>query len=135
MPVIIGNKVAGVVYLSRTPNAVVSILGATLLIGLIFLRTVSRPIYGLMDRTTRIAAVIAMRSVRSAATARGRWLNYPGALLDMAQKLQARSDTIRTFAAHVSHELKSPLKAIRGAAELLRDGRTKWTALSGSASR
>ncbi|TIP07246.1 MAG: two-component sensor histidine kinase, partial [Mesorhizobium sp.] len=43
------------------------------------------------------------------------------AFLDMAQKLQARSDSIQTFATHVSHELKSPLTAIQGAAELLRD--------------
>ncbi|TGV73738.1 two-component sensor histidine kinase, partial [Mesorhizobium sp. M2D.F.Ca.ET.145.01.1.1] len=41
--------------------------------------------------------------------------------LDMATKLQARSDSIQTFATHVSHELKSPLTAIQGAAELLRD--------------
>jgi signal transduction histidine kinase len=39
----------------------------------------------------------------------------------MAEKLQARSDSIQTFATHVSHELKSPLTAIQGAAELLRD--------------
>src|SRR5260370_35684782 len=43
------------------------------------------------------------------------------AFLDMAEKLQARSDSIQTFATHVSHELKSPLTAIQGAAELLRD--------------
>jgi two-component system, OmpR family, sensor histidine kinase CreC len=41
--------------------------------------------------------------------------------LDMAQRLHDRSDYIHTFAAHVSHELKSPLTSIRGAAELLRD--------------
>ncbi|TIN34353.1 MAG: HAMP domain-containing protein, partial [Mesorhizobium sp.] len=71
MPVAVDGKVAGVVYLSRTPNnivkhlygergkvvlAAIAILGGTLLIGLIFLRTVSRPIYALMERTKRIAA-------------------------------------------------------------------------------
>jgi signal transduction histidine kinase len=137
MPVIIGNQVAGVVYLSRTPNnivkhlysergkvalAVISILGATLLIGLVFLRTISRPIYELMDRTARIAAGDrdAVRPLSRHGTREMAELS--GAFLDMAQKLQARSDTIRTFATHVSHELKSPLTAIQGAAELLRDG-------------
>jgi signal transduction histidine kinase len=41
--------------------------------------------------------------------------------LDMAERLYDRTDYIATFAAHVSHELKSPLSSIEGAAELLRD--------------
>jgi signal transduction histidine kinase len=39
----------------------------------------------------------------------------------MAERLNDRADYITTFAAHVSHELKSPLTSIQGAAELLRD--------------
>lgn len=35
--------------------------------------------------------------------------------------LQARTDTLRSYADHVTHELKSPLTVIAGAAELLRD--------------
>ena len=41
--------------------------------------------------------------------------------LEMARRLNARSSFISTFATHVSHELKSPLTSIQGAAELLRD--------------
>ncbi|EJN03862.1 ATP-binding protein [Phyllobacterium sp. YR531] len=136
LPVVLDNRVAGVVYIARTPNnivkhlysergkaalAVVVIVGATLLIGLIFLRTISRPIYELMDRTARISAGErnAIRPLSHHGTREMAELSE--AFLDMARKLQARSDAIQTFATHVSHELKSPLTAIQGAAELLRD--------------
>lgn len=136
MPVAVDGKVAGVVYLSRTPNnivkhlygerrkvvlAAIAILGGTLLIGLIFLRTVSRPIYALMERTKRIAAGdrAAIRPLDHHGTREMAELS--DAFLEMAEKLHARSDSIQTFATHVSHELKSPLTAIQGAAELLRD--------------
>lgn len=136
MPVAVDGKVAGVVYLSRTPNnivkhlygergkvvlAAIAILGGTMLIGLIFLRTVSRPIYALMERTKRIAAGdrAAIRPLDHHGTREMAALS--DAFLDMAEKLHARSDSIQTFATHVSHELKSPLTAIQGAAELLRD--------------
>ncbi|ESX65112.1 ATP-binding protein [Mesorhizobium sp. M0027] len=136
IPVAVSGKVAGVVYLSRTPNnivkhlfgergkvalAAIAILGGTLLIGLVFLRTVSRPIYALIERTERIAAGDreAIRSLDHHGTREMAALS--AAFLDMAEKLHARSDSIQTFATHVSHELKSPLTAIQGAAELLRD--------------
>lgn len=136
LPVAVDGHVAGVVYVSRTPNnivkhlygergkvtlAAIAILGGTLLIGLVFLRTVSRPIYALIDRTQRIAAGErdAIRPLDHHGTYEMAELS--AAFLDMAEKLQARSDSIQTFATHVSHELKSPLTAIQGAAELLRD--------------
>ncbi len=40
-------------------------------------------------------------------------------VLEMAAVLQARELAIRSYADHVTHELKTPLTAIRGAAELL----------------
>ncbi|PBB66924.1 two-component sensor histidine kinase [Mesorhizobium sp. WSM4312] len=136
LPVAVDGQVAGVVYVSRTPNniikhlygergkvtlAAIAILGGTLLIGLVFLRTVSRPIYALIDRTQRIAAGErdAIRPLDHHGTYEMAELS--AAFLDMAERLQARSDSIQTFATHVSHELKSPLTAIQGAAELLRD--------------
>src|SRR4029434_11208007 len=39
----------------------------------------------------------------------------------MAEQLARRSDYIATFSAHLTHELKSPLTSIKGAAELLLD--------------
>jgi signal transduction histidine kinase len=136
MPSAVDGHVAGVIYLSRTPNniikhlygergkvtlAAIAMLLGTLLIALVFLRTVSRPIYALMERTRRIAAGDreAIRPLDHHGTREMAELS--AAFLDMAEKLQARSDSIQTFATHVSHELKSPLTAIQGAAELLRD--------------
>jgi signal transduction histidine kinase len=137
LPVVVDGRVGGAVYLSRTPNnivkhlygergkvvlAAISILGATLLIAFVSQRTISRPMHELIARTHAIAA-----GDRGAIRPLGRhgtreMAELSEAFLDMARQLQARSDTIQTFASHVSHELKSPLTAIQGAAELLRDG-------------
>ena len=43
-------------------------------------------------------------------------------VMTMAQTLQSREATIRSFSDHVTHELKTPVAAIRAASELLRDG-------------
>lgn len=143
MPVIVASRVAGVVYLSRTPNnivkhlygergkvalAVLAMLAATLLIGFIFVRLVSRPITELLDRTRRIADgdAGAIRPLEHHGTRE--MAGLASGFLDMARKLQARSDTLKTFATHVSHELKSPLTSIQGAAELLREGGEDMTA-------
>ncbi len=136
MPVVVDRRVAGVIYLSRTPNNIVkhlygergklmlagaAMLVGALIIGIVFLRAISRPMHELMDRTARIAAgdASAIRPLSHHGTRE--MAELANAFLDMARKLQARSDTIRTFATHVSHELKSPLTSILGAAELLRD--------------
>lgn len=42
-------------------------------------------------------------------------------VLDMATRLQAREATIRSFTDHVTHEMKTPLSAMRAAAEMLAD--------------
>ena len=47
--------------------------------------------------------------------------------LEMADKLYERSDYIANFATHVSHELKTPLTAIRGATELMLDSADTMT--------
>ena len=136
MPVFVAGHVVGVVYLSRTPNnvleslyaerqtvliAAVTILLITMVIGYVFLRTLTRPIHELIRRTEQIrsgdrAAVrpLAHHGTREIA-------KLSDSFLDMAQNLFDRSDYIATFTAHVSHELKSPLTSIQGAAELMRD--------------
>ena len=43
------------------------------------------------------------------------------AMLDMGRVLQGREAVLRSYADHVTHELKSPLTVVQGAAELLED--------------
>ncbi len=137
MPVVVRGQVAAIVYASRTPSnvfrsfyeerrkialAALSIAALTLLIGFVFHRTITRPMRELMRRTAAIG-----RGERDALTplahhGTAEFAQLSQSFLDMATSLHNRSDFIATFAAHVSHELKSPLTAIQGAAELLRDG-------------
>jgi signal transduction histidine kinase len=137
MPVVLGDKVAGVVYASRTPGNVIkhlfgerrkvalaaaSIILATALIGFLFSRTITRPIHGLaaqalaMGRDGPAAPPMKHQGTREIAS-------LSQSFITMAEQLSERSAYISTFAAHVSHELKSPITAIHGAAELLKDAR------------
>lgn len=135
-PVMDGARVAGVIYVSRTPSNIVRhlheergklilaglvTLVATLLIGFVATRTISGPIKELTKRTRRIEAgdPTAMMPLRHNGTREVAELS--ASFLSMAGRLKERSDHIETFASHVSHELKSPLTSIQGAAELMRD--------------
>lgn len=136
MPIRVEDRLAGVLYLSRTPSNILRHLyvergklalaglavgGATLAIALVFMRAIGRPIYELRRRTARIAAgeAGALQPLRRHGTREMAELSE--AFLDMARRLERRSEAVRIFATHLSHELKSPLTAIRGAAELVRD--------------
>lgn len=137
MPAVLGDKVAGVVYASRTPSnvfkhlfserrkvalAAASIIVATALIGFLFSRTITRPIHDLaaqalsMGRDGPAATPMKHHGTREIAS-------LSQSFITMAERLSERSTYISTFAAHVSHELKSPITAIHGAAELLKDAR------------
>ena len=136
MPVIVGNRIAGVVYMFRTPSnifqhlydekvkfilAAIAVLGVTVLIGFVFLRTVARPMQELIERIAEIGRGDrhAFRPLAHYGTREFALLS--GNFLDMAERLSNRSDYISTFAAHLTHELKSPLTSIKGAGELLLD--------------
>ncbi|MCJ2087203.1 ATP-binding protein [Methylobacterium sp. E-005] len=136
MPVLVDGRIGGVVYASRTPDNVVRLLyaergkvGLALLLVLavtgavafVFTRAIGRPIAALMARAAAIG-----QGAPVAANPDSRFGTREIAALAhsfevMALRLRERSDYVATFANHVSHELKTPLTAIQGAAELLQD--------------
>jgi two-component system, OmpR family, sensor histidine kinase CreC len=108
---------------SLTAQSVVAavIVAMTTMIGFMFWRTVTRPMRALIE-TTRDIGFEDRSAIRAPSHHGTRELAMLSqSFLEMADRLYDRSDYIATFAAHVSHELKSPLSSIRGAAELLRD--------------
>jgi signal transduction histidine kinase len=136
MPVIARGQVAGVIYASRTPSnvfkylyelrgkllpAILCMIVPTLLIGFLFHRTITEPMRELVERTDLIGKGDrdALRPLKRHGTSEFARLSQ--SFLGMAKRLNTRSSFISTFATHVSHELKSPLTSIQGAAELLRD--------------
>ncbi len=137
LPIIVNDRVAGVVYASRTPSNILKelflkreavfwmlafVLGATTIVGVIFVRAISGPIKALTTRSLRIGGGDrnALEPIRIHGSREIHALSE--SMLDMSRKLFERNDYISTFANHVTHELKTPLTAIQGAAEILRDG-------------
>lgn len=134
-PVVVDNQVVGAIYLSRTPNHIfrffyteiasliragLFVLGGTLLIGVVFWRFITRPINRLVARTNHIAE--GHRATHDDTSYGTREIEtLARSFQTMAERLQKRQDTVETFTAHVTHELKSPLSAVQGAAELLLD--------------
>lgn len=94
---------------------------ATLTIAYVLTRAVTGPIKALVIRADQIAqgGPDAIRPPDAYGTAELATLSQ--AFLDLATRLMHRTEYMRSFAAHVSHELKSPLTAIRGSSELLCD--------------
>ena len=136
MPVIVDNHVAGVIYTSRTPSNIfehlyqergkfllagLAVVLATIAIGLVFSRTITRPMRELVDRAARIGKGDRDAFQPLAHYGTREFAQLSDSFLDMAEKLSRRSDYIATFSAHLTHELKSPLTSIKGAAELLLD--------------
>ncbi|MBP2300793.1 sensor histidine kinase [Azospirillum picis] len=135
-PVLDAGRVVGVVVLSRTPRSLADTLYGKRwpLAGLALLLLLS---VGVLARLGTVAIARPLRAVtalakRTADGERGVMVPLPrpvvrevaelsDALARMARTLEERADYIRDFAAHVSHEFKTPLTTIRGTVELLRD--------------
>lgn len=136
VPILREGRVLGAVTLVRTPaNIRQAIYGKrrelawggaglvviVLLLSLLTALTIGRPVRAVIDQARRAA-----RGESGAVTP----LAHPGTreiaelsetVAAMARTLEERARYIRDFAAHVSHEFKTPLTAIRGTVELLRD--------------
>ncbi|HEU4412271.1 MAG TPA: ATP-binding protein [Polyangiaceae bacterium] len=112
------------VSLYRVRNALVRVaLGSLALAALVaaFLAlTISRPLARLTAAARRIAS--GERGVALGAAGRDEIGELARAFDAMARGLDARLAYIEELAANVSHEFKTPLASIRGAAELLQDG-------------
>jgi signal transduction histidine kinase len=91
-------------------------------ISLLFARAIARPI----ARLTRAAQAVAREEDASALVLVGRppreVAELEAVLLAMVSRLAQRTRYVRDFASEVSHELKTPITAIRGAAELVEQG-------------
>lgn len=92
-------------------------LSATVILGWLLWRLILSPVRGLAARAEVIrGGGVAKPMTRYGTPEIG---DLGQAVLDMAEVLRARELAVRSYADHVSHELKTPLTAIRGAAELL----------------
>lgn len=102
-------------------GALVAAFLLTLMIAFVLTRTITGPINALIARTHDIArgGRAAIRPLDTYGTSE--IANLSQDVLDLASRLVERTEYTRSFAAHVSHELKSPLTSIKGAAELLLD--------------
>jgi signal transduction histidine kinase len=135
-PILLNNRVLGAVVLIRTPANIgralyaksktltiagLLLLGVILLVSTLTSLAISRPVNAVIEQTQR-----AIRGEKGAVVPLERPVTeeiaqLSSAVAGMAQILEQRADYIREFASHVSHEFKTPLTAIQGAVELLRD--------------
>jgi signal transduction histidine kinase len=145
IPIVVNDQIAGAVYASRTPLniytqfyserkklslAALFLVLFTVTIGFVFYRVITRPIHNLMNQTRAIAAGSVYGQSRIQHYGTSEFAALSDSFLEMAEKLQTRSRYVSTFTSHLSHELKSPLTSIQGAAELLKDDIASDAAMS-----
>ncbi|MCP5072279.1 MAG: hypothetical protein GY947_03170 [Rhodobacteraceae bacterium] len=133
-PVLSQDRVIGAVLLSRTPLSLpkfifrerdpLLIMGiftfsGALLLGYLLLRLMSQPVRGLRNEAWAIAAGEKPRSEPLRHYGMRELADLGESMLSMADTLDRRSREIATYTDHVTHELKSPVTSISGAAELL----------------
>jgi len=136
LPVVADSRVLGAVVLSRTPMTLgkafyqdrFSLLGTAgilvvtvLAVSLLVAALIVRPVRALIRQTKAIAAGVAEGSQALIHPGTREIAQLSRSFADMASRLARRTEYIKGFAASVSHEFKTPLSAIAGTVELLRD--------------
>src|ERR1043166_3168400 len=142
-PIVQEDRLFGVVLLSRTPRsilqhlydereAVVLVAAFVLLLALAFAiftsYTIARPVHALIEQTRLFAQgdKKALEPLKSPITKEVAMLSE--SFSEMARSAERRSEYIRNFAMHVSHEFKTPLTSIQGAIELLEEHKEEMPA-------
>jgi two-component system sensor histidine kinase ChvG len=134
MPVMVDRRVEGVVYITRSTIPVLEAmyrlrttllqvlgfaLGLTALLSLFLATTISRPLTRLSRTATRLASGARDETLRL--ERRDEIGELSRSFAALLAKLDGRARYISEFAANISHEFKTPLASMRGAAELLAD--------------
>jgi signal transduction histidine kinase len=132
MPIVDDGRVVAAILLSRTPRdlaqaiygkraALLAMAGLTIglgaLVALLVSRFVTRPLDVVVAQARRVAAgeIGAARPLTGRAPREA--VELSEAVARMAATLEHRADYIRSFAAHVSHEFKTPLAGAKGAVD------------------
>lgn len=135
LPIVVGERVAGLVYLSRSPRNVlkslyeerqsVFIVAVLLLlmtsgIATFMAYTIGKPLGALTRHAQQLTAGARVHDKLTAPPI-AELVSLAESFEQMSSTIEARSEYIRSFAMHVAHEFKTPLTAIQGAVELLHD--------------
>lgn len=136
LPVFAGDEVIGVVRISRTSlsamrslwlnrrglmTAALSCGMVLVLLTLLFTKAITRPLRRLQADAKAIAEGATTSGFTQKAWTPVEFKALAKSLAAMTEKLRERAEYTSAYAANVTHELKTPITAIRGAAELLRD--------------
>lgn len=135
LPVMHGGRTVGAIYAARSTRDVkvqlfelrawlgkllAATIVATALLAIVLAWTIARPLARLTERARRIAAHQPVTPDRLVDRA-DEIGELARAVAAMTDELERRARDARSLAADISHEFKTPLTGIRGAAELLRD--------------